>query len=215
MKRAFLAAALLLGACTHMPAIEPSDVARQPRIEACCRSHFLTGRWQLVHTINARLHGGRQATFTGVIVLSPADASVHCVLMTLEGFVLFEAVDNGTVSVKRAFGPFGNDNFAKGIMEDIRFLFLEPTGGVVAAGKFEDRTDGCRYRSTRNRTVDLFELADGGFRMQQYDQSGSLLRTATAGVPGPDGLSHRLTLEAGGGLSYRLSMTLVEAARLE
>ncbi|MBC2712345.1 MAG: hypothetical protein HGJ94_15570 [Desulfosarcina sp.] len=198
-----------------MPQIQPADADRQSRIEACCQSHFLQGRWQLVHTINARLHGGRQATLTGVIVLSTADASIHCVLMTLEGFVLFEAVDHGRVSVRRAFGPFGNDNFAKGVMDDIRFLFFEPEDGIVAAGKFEDNTDGCRYQAPQNRTVDLVELADGGWRMRQYDQFGYPLRTMTADAANHSGVSPRLILEAGGRNAYRLSMTLVEAIQLQ
>lgn len=205
---------LLLNACSHMPPMQPADADGRSRIEARCRSHFLQGRWQLVHTIEARFHGGRQATLTGVTLLSPADASIHCVLMTLEGFVLFEAVDQGRVSVRRAFGPFDNDNFARGIMDDIRFLFFAPEGGSLAAGQFEDGSDGCRYRTARNRTVDIVGLADGGWRMRQYDPSGDPLRTLTADTVDPSVAASRLILEAGGRHAYRLSMTLVEAIAL-
>ncbi len=211
MKRITLVIVLLLAACAHMPQIQAEDPDRQPRIKTDCQSHFLQGRWQLVHTIFAHLDGGRQATFTGVIVLSPADASIQCVLMTLEGFVLFEAVDHGGLSVLRAFGPFANDHFARGIMDDIRFLFFEPDGGLVTAGRFEDGAYGCRYQAARNRTVDLAQLADGDWRMQQYNQFGYPLRAATAESPDAKGLSHRLTLEARGRHAYRLSMRLVEA----
>jgi hypothetical protein len=214
MKRLSLVLLMLLSACAHLPNVQPVDGERQSRIEADCRSHFLQGRWQLVHTIIARLYGGRQAVLTGVIVVSPADASIHCVLMSPEGFVLFEAESHGRVSVKRAFGPFANDNFARGVMDDIRFLFFEPEGGIITSGRFDGDADGCRYQAARRRTVDLVERPDGGWRMQQYDQFGYPQRTVTAGPPDLNGISHRLTLEAGGRPAYRLSMTLVEAVPL-
>lgn len=214
MKVIFLALLLLPCACTSLPQIQPVDADRQALIDVRCRSHFLQGRWQLVHTISAHLDGGRQAVFTGVVVLSSADASIHCVLMTLEGFVLFEAVDDGRVSVHRAFGPFGNHNFAEGIMADIRFLFLEPEGGIVAEGKYEDHNHGCRFQASRNRTVDVVQLAAGGWRMQQFDQSGHTLRTVIADAPDINGVSHRLILESSGRHAYNLSMSLVEAISL-
>jgi hypothetical protein len=216
MKRLLLAAVLLLlSGCAHLPPIQPADSTHQARIETNCRSVFLKGRWQLEHTIDASLPGGRQAIFSGVIVFSDRDGSIHCVLMTLEGFVLFEAVDNGRVSVQRAVGPFENDHFAKGVMDDLRFLFFEPAGGILTAGRFKDGRPGCRCRAAHERTVDVEPLADGGWRMRQYDKNGHLLRTATAGGADSRGVPHRLTLEAGGRHGYRLEMRLVEAIRLK
>ncbi|WP_319407654.1 hypothetical protein [uncultured Desulfosarcina sp.] len=215
MKRFLLVFLLLLSACAHLPNVQPMDGERRSRIESDCQSHFLQGRWQLVHTITARLYGGRVTVLTGVIVLSSADRSIHCVLMTLEGFVLFEAADHGEVTVKRAFGPFDNSEFAQGVTRDIRLIFLAPEGKMQAAGKFADGTGGCRYQVARQHTVDLVERPDGGWRMHQYDPSGYLLRSVTADPPDLNGISHRLTLEAGGRHAYRLSMTLVEAVRLQ
>jgi hypothetical protein len=215
MKRLLLAAVvLLLSGCAHLPPIQPVNSAQQARVETNCRSAFLKGRWQLVHTIDASLPGGRQAVFTGVIVFSAQDGSIHCVLMTLEGFVLFEAVDNGRVSVKRAVGPFENDQFAKGVMDDLHFLFFEPAGGIITAGRFDDGHTGCRFRSVHKRTVDVIPLATGGWRIRQYDQTGRLLRTAVAEDVDAKGVPHRLTLEAGGRHGYRLAMRLVEAIEL-
>ncbi len=215
MKRISLVLVLLLSACANMPQIQPADADRQSRVEAGCQSHFLQGRWQLVHTINAHLYGGQQVTLTGVIVLTPADTSFHYVLKTSDGFVVFEAVDHGLVGVRRSFGPFANDNFVKRVMDDIRFLFFEPEGGFIAAGKFEDDNDGCRYQAAQHRTVDLVELPDGGWQMQQLDQFGYPLRKVTAGPPDENGISHQLSLESGRRHAYRLLMTLVEAVRLQ
>lgn len=215
MKRWLLVAVvLLMSGCAHLPSIQPVDSNHQARVVTNCRSVFLKGRWQLVHTIDATLPGGRHAVFTGVIVFSAKSGSIHCVLMTLGGFVIFEALDNGRVSVKRAVGPFQNEHFAKGVMDDLRFLFFEPAGGIVAAGRFEDGHTGCRCRSMHQRTVDVVPLPGGGWRMRQYDRSGHLLRTATADGVDPRGVPHRLTLEASGRHGYRLAMRLIEAIKL-
>jgi hypothetical protein len=151
-----LIAALLLAACASMPAMQPLDANQEALCEGSCRSHFPEGGWQLVHTINASIQGGRQATFTGVVILSPEDGLIRCAVLTLEGFVLFEALDRGRVTVKRAFGPFDDEHFAKGVMDDIRFLFVEPEGEMTV-GLFEDGSRGCRYRAARDRTVDLMD----------------------------------------------------------
>jgi len=211
MKRIALVIVLLLVACAHMPSIQPAETDRQYRVEARCRSIYPVGRWQLVHTLNVRLHRGYQATLTGVIILSTADSRVHCVLMTLEGFVLFEAVDNGEVAVKRAFGPFDNSEFAKGVMRDIRLIFLAPEGEMQTAGKFAGGTEGCRYRTRDNRFIDVIGAVDGSWQIQQYEPR----RTVVVDAVDQRGLSPKLTLEAGGKASYTLVMTLIEAISLQ
>jgi hypothetical protein len=209
-----LIAALLLGSCASLPAIRPLDTDREGRPAACCRSHFPEGGWQLVHTINARVQGGRQAIFTGVVILSPGEDLVRCVVMTLEGFVLFEAEDRGRVVVKRAFGPFDDGNLARGVVDDIRFLFVEPEGEPTV-GLFEDGNRGCRYDAASNRMVDVVEGPDGGWRMRQYDPLGHPTRTVTADAPDANGFSRKLVLQALGRHGYRLTMTLVEAVPMQ
>jgi hypothetical protein len=131
--------------------------------------------------------------------------------MTLEGFVLFEAVDNGEVIVKRAFGPFDNPEFAKGVMRDIRLIFLAPEGEMQTAGKFADATEGCRYRTDDNRFIDLIGTADGRWQIQQYEPRKTVLFDAVD----QRGLSPKLTLEAGGKASYTLVMNLIDAISLQ
>lgn len=202
---------LLLAGCAGLPPIYSSDCGRSASIERVCESFFPTGRWQMVHTIQAVLPGGRQAVFSGVVVLSVPERSIHCVLMTLEGFVLFEALDDGRVTVKRAVGPFDNDHFARAVMADIRFLFLEPVGGITTVGEFEDGTCGCRYQADPAGTVDVVQPAGGEVWMRQYDRRGRVLRSLTAKPPGAGPISPRIVMDAAGRRGYRLSMTLVEA----
>lgn len=207
---------ILLCACTHLPVLQPVDADRRVSVEKDCRSRFPQGRWQLVHTIGVRLDGGRQATFTGVVVLSTMDRSIHCVLMTLEGMVLFEAAHDGQqTTVKRAFGPFANPHFAQGVIADIRLLFFEPEGGVIAVGTTGDVTRGCRYQGPNETVVDLMASAEGGWRMRQYDGQGRELRRITADAGDSRGISPRMVIDAGGGRhAYRLTMNLVEAIEL-
>jgi hypothetical protein len=211
VKSIILGLAFFLCACAHLPPIQPMDAGSRSSMEAQCSSFFPQGRWQLVHTITARLTGGRLATFSGVIALSPRPPSIHCVLMTLEGMVIFEAVDDGRVDVRRAFGPFDNDDFARGVMEDIRLLFIEPDGGILETGAFDQGVLGCRYRTGRGRVVDLIRLADGEWEMHQYGQGGRLLRSVTADAVDNRGIASRMTLDASGSHRYTLSMKLVEA----
>ena len=213
MKWFVLGMTLLLGACASLPTIAPVDIAGPSTVEDSCRSHFPQGRWQLVHTLTARFPGGRQATFTGVVVLSTTDRSLHCVLLTLEGMVLFEADHDGRqLTVSRAFGPFDNPHFAQGVMDDIRFLFFEPGSAPITTGTLDDGSLVCRYRGDGQTVVDLFETGDGGWGMRQYDERGRTLRRVTAGPVNGQGIAPRMTIDAGSGLrSYHLSLNLVEA----
>ena len=214
MKTLLHIAVLLLGACAQIPVLQPMDASQQALAAQVCQSHFSKGSWQLVYTIDVRLKSGRQATLTGFVVLSPEDDSIECALMMPDGFVVFEAVDRGWLAIRRAFGPFANENFAQGVMEDIRFLFVAPEE-LVAAGRFENGLSGCRYRAKRHRTVDLIEQTDGGWQLRQYDRLGNPLRAMAAEAPDPDGFSHRMVLSADARRPYQLTMTLDEAVRIE
>ena len=207
---------LLMGGCVQLPTIAPMEADRRPGIEMDCRSHFPQGHWQLVHTIRARFYGGRQATFTGVVVLSTHAESIHCVLMTVEGMVLFEAADNRhSITVKRAFGPFESPDFAQGVMADIRFLFSMPEGGLITVGVIDDGTPTCRYQGQDQTIVDLMETNSGGWAIHQYDAHGKLLRRAVAEAVNSEGIASRMGIDAGRGRhSYHLSLDLVESVKL-
>ncbi len=211
MIRSLLALILLVVACTHIPAVTPMDTGDKRVIHSRCRSIFPSGRWQLVHTIDAHLGGGHRATFTGVVVLSAKVRSIHCVLMTLEGMVLFEAVAGDGITVKRAIGPFENPDFADGLIQDLRLLFFEPkaTSEPVAA-IFPEGARGCRYHTDDDRIVDVFNTDDNIWHIRQYDPERMVV---ACGVDGR-GVAKKLTLASKARHGYKLDMTLVEAILL-
>ncbi|HSO17991.1 MAG TPA: hypothetical protein VLT88_00955 [Desulfosarcina sp.] len=214
MKRMLPFVALLLAACVHLPPVQPVGGERRMGIEQRVRSVFPQGRWQLVHTIEARFPGGRRTFLTGVVVLSTTASRLHCVLMSLDGFVLFEAVDDGEVSVKRAFGPFDHAEFAGGVMRDIRLIFMPPGmppgGAIDRCGLFADGGEGCRFRAAAG-VVDVIVEADGGWRIRQTAPP----RAVAAQAPGRNGFSPEMTLAADGAAGYTLTMKLLSAEAVD
>lgn len=66
---------------------------------------FPSGRWQLTHAIDATVMGEKKSGLLGVSVLSSADRTLRCALMTIEGFVLFSGRFDGQLTVERALSP--------------------------------------------------------------------------------------------------------------
>lgn len=209
MKGMVAVIALLVAACAPLPPIQPLEPHHGSLIEGRCRAIYPQGRWQLVHSIAARFTGGRQTFLTGVIQLSSGDARIHCVLMTLDGFVLFEAVDDGLISIKRAVGPFDHPALARGLMADIRLMFFPPPGGITACGRFADTRQGCRFQPPDGEVVDV-TVDDGGWRIVQLSPP----RSITASAIDPNGLAGKMILAAGGDAAYQLTITLIDATAM-
>ena len=96
----------------------------------------------------------------GLTVMSSPAAERRSVLMTLEGFVVFDGEYDGRLTVHRALPPFDSPHFADGLMEDIRLVFFEPEGPVVARGTLRTGGPVRRYRLPDGGTVDV-ELLPG------------------------------------------------------
>jgi hypothetical protein len=209
----FLLVMLLVG-CAQLPRLQtPADSAVTP----ACEGLFPQGCWELVHTIQAAPPGGRIQTMIGASRICSAERSIHCVLMSLEGLVLFEADYDGGISVRRAVGPLSRDGFADGLIQDILLIFFAPQGELQCIGRLADGSGVCRYAAAGNQTRDIIALPRGGWQIRAYDARKRLARTVTYAAPesgSPGGLASRIELQAHGLAGYRLEMTLVEAHRL-
>ncbi|MFZ5571971.1 MAG: hypothetical protein ACOZF0_16350 [Thermodesulfobacteriota bacterium] len=195
--------------------------AAETALAAKCRNLFPTGKWQLLHAIEADAPDGRKAFLQGLMILEDEPPGIRCALMTLEGFVLFEAaVENGDLAVNRAVAPFDSPALAKGMMDDIRLIFFPPETTKREYGRLPDGEETCRHHLAAGGFLDLTMRENGDWVMKRYDDKGTILRSVTAtdltdsfqkSAPWPG----TLKLKAHGLFGYELTMHLVEALPLE
>lgn len=221
MKRFVMLPALwcLLVSCSALPALYPVGDDELTELRRDCRYPYPVGRWQLLHTIEAAFPGGRKSLLMGVTVLSSVDRSLHSVLMTVEGLVLFDARFDKTLTVDRAIPPFDAEGFAAGLMQDIRLLFFAPEGASAEAGRLRGGAAACRYRLPDGGMLDMTAPGGRRFELHRYDAAGRLMRSVDAvcrpaGRSPLTGLPDRIVLRAHDSGNYALVLEQVEALRL-
>jgi len=206
----------VLFSCVGPPMIYPSpDPATTASI--ACDVPFPDGRWQFLHTIEARMPGGSKGVLMGVTVISSHTRSVRCVIMTVEGLVLFEAEYDRQLVVHRGIEPFDSPEFARGLMEDIRLIFFRPRGAMIDIGRLKDGARICRYQDSEGRVHDTIIHENSSWELRQYDYHRKRIRTVRA-VPSERSAAQFpqfFELTAHGNHEYQLTMTLVEAIRID
>ena len=175
MKGCFLSIFLLLLLCGCAPVgPQPLDHIHGCGDGSACGSAFPRGRWQFVHLIEFRLPDGGGGTVVGITVLD--GTAFKCALTTTEGMTLFEATDNGKLTVLHALPPFDQPGFAQGLMADVRAIFLRPPGSLSCG--MAGSVPGCRFRD-RDRTVDVALGDDGCRQIISRTGAGVVTRTIT------------------------------------
>ena len=202
-----LPALLLTGCMARLPPIIAHTAA------VSCTAPFVSGRWQFTHTVAITVAGKPRGALVGVIRVDPTAATVHCVLMTVEGMVVFEALDQGGLEVIRALPPFTGDAYAKGLMDDVRLIFLPPAGRPAAAGRTADHAAACRFVQSGGAVVDVIGMGAAGWAIRRYDNRRRLEKeiVATAGAPATPAIARQMVLTDHGLPGYRLSMNLIDA----
>ncbi len=150
--------------------------------------------------------------------MDPSLQTVDCALMTVEGFVLFQAHMGKTLRVERAMPPFDRAGFAAGITDDIRLIFLEPvaasfqTGRRGGPGTPAEKTV-CRYIGKAGAATDV--RPGSRWQIDRYTLRGGVVRTVTAeSAGGRAGFPGRIKLKATGPAGYTLEMKLLSAVRV-
>jgi hypothetical protein len=206
--------------CSSLPRVYPSVDLATPQAEQACRDLFPKGDWQFWHSIEATLPGGQKGFLMGLTVISSANRTAHCVIMTQEGFVLFDAFYDEEISVERAVAPFDSEAFAKGLISDIQLIFFTPNGSPSETGYDKDGASICRYHIPDGRLVDLVMLGDRSWKIRQYSRQTRLERTVSAfsnqqyREENRHAIADRLELTACGAAGYSLIMDLIEAVPL-
>lgn len=205
-------------ACSHLPEIRTMEESAAAGRTARCSDIFPHGQWQLVHAIEILPPVGSKQTVLGIVQLSSKQKSFHCVLMTIEGLVLFEADFDGAVTIRRALPPLDKPGVAEGIVQDISLLFFAPEQPCVATGLSKKAAWICRYSSTDQGHKDIILLSDGRWEIRRYNKNHRLMRTIALMFKGDlhaSGMPSFVVLKAYGIGGYQLRMSLIEAVPLE
>ncbi len=202
-----------LVACVPAGRLVLPELQIDNKVKAACEKVFPQGHWQFVHSIDFSLEGGAGTTVIGVTNLDGDEMS--CALITVEGLTLFEATSHGDRSfeVGRALPPFDRAGFARGLIDDIRTIFLPPEGRE-SVGSLKDGTAICRSFQPDGSVVDVQLVEDGCWQIRRYDAESTLerriaARNCTQKVSGliPD----LIELTGYGRHGYSLKMTLIRA----
>ncbi len=217
---------LSLASCAPQPAITPSPLAAAPEQAKQCTAVYPHGKWQFVHLITFSMPGGRKGTAIGVSVIDKG--SINAALMTVEGFTLFAASFDGRLKITRALPPFDKSGFGRGLMRDLRLMFLSPPGDNVQYGKLADGSALCRYQAAAGQSTDIILLPAQRWEIKQYNSKHCKIRTIEAWPQG-DGNRQisgnhqlvkqwrppkRMELQAYGSASYSLKMELISSQKL-
>lgn len=194
--------------CALLPAIKPAEQAAETVRR--CRQPFLDTSHRFVHAIEASLPGGGTGTVLGITVFDPASRSIRSAVVTIEGFVLFDARYDKELHVYRALPPFNAERFAEYMMEDIRLIFLSPEERLSDAGALEDGSTICRYGGNQDKIVDVIVHRDDTWEIGTYRNRFERLRKIRA-YSIQDGIPEILELTAFESGHYSLSLRLISA----
>lgn len=208
--RAFFTGLLtvLLVSCSTLPVIQ--HTGSQAEVIEKCRLPFLDRPYRYVHAIEVTLSGVRGGTVLGVTVVNPQAKAVRSAIITLEGFVLFDAAYEKEVTIHQALPPFDGKDFTEHMMEDIRLVFLPPDGRLKDAGVLEDGAALCRYDIGEDGFLDVIVRRDNAWEIGTYRSSYEPLRKIRA-FPVQNGIPGTLELTTFQGRTYSLKMTLIDA----
>ncbi len=210
MRLLILPALLMAGCAAVLPAITPHEAT------VACVGPFGSGRWQFTHTVAIDVAGRARGALVGVIEVDSAKRFIHCVLMTVEGMVLFEATNSNGLDVIRALPPFSGDAYASGLMDDVQLLFLAPDAPPSVTGRTHDHRVACRYlQDDGAHTIDVMGGDSAGWVIRRYNRSNRLEKevVAASGSHKYPAIPRQLTLIDHGVTGYTLSMHLIDARR--
>jgi hypothetical protein len=210
---------LFFVSCSAIPKLEPLNSEASPGVANECRIIFPTNGWQFVHSIEATIKGRQKAFLIGITDISPDLGRVRCVIMTIEGLVLFDALSDPETVIKRGISPFDSMAFAKGLMNDIRLIFFSPDGECIKTGILGKGSYVCRYGNDGNTIVDLIVNPGRTWEIRQYkngDHTRSVKAYLKKAAHNEDQyvVPDRLELTAHGVHAYALVLRLIRAEQI-
>jgi hypothetical protein len=206
LKPSLIVVLMLCAGCLSMP--ETVLGPGTPEDLQSCLALFPSGPWECVHKIEAVIEEERSSSLLGITQGDPAGRKMHTVLLTPEGFILFEAEQREhTISVLKSVAPFDSPAFVRGLMEDVNLLFLPPQGRPSKWGRSADGAVLCQWESPDAYREEITLSTVG--RISLWDRHGDLTKEALLMAPFVKGLASQMELRAYKPARYRLKMTLL------
>ncbi|MBS3754811.1 MAG: hypothetical protein KGY56_03845 [Desulfobacterales bacterium] len=215
---------LCVSGCRSLAPIQPASSALHADTARQCRAHFLTRPRQLVQSLTAYLPDGGVRDAIAVIRIHPEAGRFKCVIMSVEGLVLFDGEYDGAVSIHRAIPPFDEKKFARAMFADIRLAFISPEAWNVEVGILSGGTPICRYAysdgkgfvEVRLSGADCLEIRryTGGKRLRE---TVDICYAPACSFPGSGGAGEipvKIDIFHHGLFGYRLELKLIEAKEL-
>jgi hypothetical protein len=194
--------------CVSLP--EKTLTPGSPEDLPGCYAIFPAEPWESVHRIETNIREG-SFTLVGVTKGEPSERRFQSLLLSPEGFVLFDAEcrENG-FAIRKAVAPFDSQAFARGLMEDVTLLFLPPQGKPAIWGKETDGTMFCKWEGPKGSRIEIKGSTESGWQILSRDKYGEVIKEVVLNGPFVNGLASRMELHAFKPASYRLKITLVQ-----
>jgi hypothetical protein len=198
---------LALTACAAVPPYKPLN----PQSGVTCPGIFPSKAFLVVHKIELKSALIGKGVFIGAAKVEPQKDALHAILMSVEGMVLFEAeYENGDLRIIRAFPPFNDLAFAKGLMADVSFVLLKPAGGPIEQGVEGQGLTACRWPAEANAVLETALMSDGAVRIRLYGGDRRAAKEALAWPPFDREMPARIRLKAFSPYNYTVELTLID-----
>ncbi len=173
-----LCLALGLASCSHLPSLGPLAPEVNPKnLEASCLALFSKQPQRFVHQISADLPMDQHSAMLGVSLVYPARRHLRAVLLSVEGLTLLDAERSPSGDlVHRAIGPMEDQDFARGLLDDVELLLLAPRGET----RFGQVAGQATCRTQIDGGVTDIRFDGQNWHLKRYDSQGRLLRTIQA-----------------------------------
>ncbi|MCL4558032.1 MAG: hypothetical protein M1491_05290 [Deltaproteobacteria bacterium] len=192
----------------------PHTIVTDPYLTGKCFPPDRHDAFRVVHAITATIRG-KSSSFIGVTVADvPADR-IRATLLSVEGLVLLDAVDDkGSITVYRAMQPFTSARFARGLFDDIELLFFPPRGDLTGARIGANGTVTCTWVD-HDHIFKKNAFPSGETVIKEYDSDHRDMRRVKLSPPIIKGFYRHIRMDSYGLGGYSLSFDLLEGEPLE